>query len=225
MATTTGWAQLRQQARSLETQTDNLFQAYSSFTSNPPKKPSEEEIRIESQLQELLTKRDTVVASLSRTLDSDSAASSSATKLQNVLRHKEILSDHRKEYQRLKSAITQARNHSNLLSSVRDDINQYRTSTNIDPTREAEYRLEERDAIERSHGMADTVLATAYAVNQEFGQQHVHLASINRRIKGAAMQIPGINTLIGKINTRKKRDSIILACVISFCFLMLLWIR
>ncbi|KAK6363624.1 hypothetical protein TWF730_001048 [Orbilia blumenaviensis] len=223
MATATGWAQLRQQARSLETQTDNLFQTYSSFTSNPSKKPSEDEIRVEAQLQELLTRRDAVVASLSRTLDSDSAAGSSATKLQNVLRHREILSDHRKEYQRLKAAITQARNHTNLLSSVRDDINQYRTSTNV--TNEAEYRLEERDAIERSHGMADTVLATAYAVNQEFGQQHLQLASINRRIKGAAMQIPGINTLIGRINTKKKRDSVILACLISFCFLMLLWLR
>ncbi|EPS40727.1 hypothetical protein H072_5407 [Dactylellina haptotyla CBS 200.50] len=222
---TTGWAQLRQQARSLETQTDNLFQSYSSFTSNPSKKPSDDEIRIESQLQDLLERRESTVASLHRTLDSDSSASSSATKLQNVLRHKEILSDHRKEYQRLKTAINQARNHSNLLSSVREDINQYRTSTNVDPTREADYRLEERDAIDRSHGMADRVLATAYAVNQEFGEQHLQLASINRRIKGAAMQIPGINTLIGKINTRKKRDSIIIAVLISFCFLMLLWIR
>jgi len=224
MATTTGWAQLRQQARSLETQTDNLFQTYSSFSSNPSKTPSEDEIRIESQLQELLTKRDAVIASLSRTLDSDSPASASATKLQNVLRHKEILSDHRKEYQRMKSDITQARNRSNLLSSVRDDISQYRSS-NIDPNREAEYRLDERDRIDNSNRMADTVLATAYAVNEEFGQQRLALSSINRRIKQSAMQIPGINTLIGKINTRKKRDSVILACVISFCFLMLLWFR
>ncbi|KAF3929150.1 hypothetical protein AA313_de0200774 [Arthrobotrys entomopaga] len=225
MSTTTGWAPLRQQARSLETQTDNLFNTYSAFTANPSKRPSDEEQRIETQLQDILARREAVVASLYRTLDSDSAASSSATKLQNVHRHKEILSDHGKEFQRLKSAITQARNHSNLLSSVRDDINQYRTSTNIDPTREAEYRLEERDAIERSHGMADRVLANAYAVNQEFGEQHLALARINQRIKGAAMQIPGINTIIGKINTRKKRDSIILAVLISGCFLMLLWMR
>ncbi|KAF3909779.1 hypothetical protein ABW21_db0200114 [Orbilia brochopaga] len=225
MSTTSGWAQLRQQARSYETQTDNLFQTYSNFTSNPSKTPSENEIRIESQLQELLVKRDAVVASLSRTLDSDSAAASSATKLQNVLRHKEILSDHRKEYQRLKAAVTQARNHTNLLSSVRDDINQYRTSTHVDPSREAEYRLEERDAIDRSHDMADRVLSTAYEVNHGLGQQQMMLASINQRIKGAAMQIPGINTLIGKINTRKKRDSVILACLMSLCFLMVLWLR
>ncbi|KAF3939514.1 hypothetical protein ABW19_dt0208038 [Dactylella cylindrospora] len=224
MATSTVWGQLRQQARNLETQTDKLFQAYSSYTFNPARQPTEDEIRLESELQEIFSKRDAVVASLSRTLDSDSAAASSATKLQNVLRHKEILSDHRKEYQRIKSAITQARNHSNLLSSVRDDIHQYR-SGNIDPTREAEYRLDERDRIDNSHRMADAALATAYAVNDEFRQQTVMLSSINRRIKGAAMQIPGINTLIGKINTRKKRDSVILACLIAVCFLMLLWIR
>jgi len=73
--------------------------------------------------------------------------------------------------------------------------------------------------------MADGVLAQAYAVNDSFGEQRLMLSNINKRIKQSAMQLPGINTLIGKINTRKKRDSVILACLISFCFLMLLYFR
>ena len=73
--------------------------------------------------------------------------------------------------------------------------------------------------------MADSVLAQAYATNEEFASQRAALASINRRIKMSAAQIPGLNTLISKINTRKKRDSIIMAGLVSFCVLVLFFLR
>ena len=73
-STGTGWAQLRQQARSLETQvvnlhisdwmgccelhnqTEALFHTYSQFASaaNIPSKPTEAELRTEAQLQDIL---------------------------------------------------------------------------------------------------------------------------------------------------------------------------
>lgn len=73
-STGTGWAQLRQQARSLETQvlnphlrrlqgrltndkqTEALFHTYSQFASaaNIPSKPTEAEQRTEAQLQDIL---------------------------------------------------------------------------------------------------------------------------------------------------------------------------
>lgn len=73
--------------------------------------------------------------------------------------------------------------------------------------------------------MADSVLSQAYAINQNFADQRAMLGNINRRVMHAASQIPGINTIISKINTRKKRDSIILALLISFCFLLFLYFR
>jgi Golgi SNAP receptor complex protein 1 len=51
------------------------------------------------------------------------------------------------------------------------------------------------------------------------------LASINRRIAGAAGHIPGVNSLIGKIGAKRRRDAIILGVFIGFCFLMLLFFR
>jgi golgi SNAP receptor complex member 1 len=85
--------------------------------------------------------------------------------------------------------------------------------------------LEERRRIDRSHGVADTVLAQAYAVNEQFGIQRETLASINRRIAGAASNVPGINSLIGRISSKKRRDGIMLASFVAFCFLMFLWFR
>ena len=82
--------------------------------------------------------------------------------------------------------------------------------------------LDERRRIDNSHNMADSVLSQAYAVNESFGMQRETLASINRRITGAASQLPGVNSLIG---AKKRRDGIILGVFIGFCFLMLLYFR
>ena len=85
--------------------------------------------------------------------------------------------------------------------------------------------LDERRRIDNSHSVADSVLSQAYAVNENFGVQRETLASINRRIVGAASQVPGINSLMGRIGAKKRRDGIILGGFIAFCILMLLYFR
>ncbi|KAJ5635826.1 uncharacterized protein N7484_009139 [Penicillium longicatenatum] len=224
-STSSGWSQLRQQARSLETQTENLFHTYAQFASltKPPPEPTDEELRIESQLKDLLERRDALIAQLSRLLDSEATLTSSALKQSNLSRHREVLQDHRRELQRLNSAIAEARDRANLLSNVRSDIDAYRASN--PSAAEAEYMLEERGRVENSHNMMDGVLSQAYAINENFGVQRETLASINRRIVGAASQVPGMNYLMTKIGTKKRRDAIILGCFIGFCFLMLLYFR
>lgn len=199
-------------------QTETLFHTYSQFAAAPniPQKPSEDELKTETNLQELLEKRETLVAQLSRLLDSE--ASSSAVKLNNLARHREILSDHRRELSRIKSSISEARNRANLLTNVRDDIDQYRSANP-----EADYMLDERSRIDNSHNVADSVLSQAYAVNENFRVQRETLSSIQRRIVGAASQVPGINSLMARIGSKKRRDGIILGSFIAFCFLILLW--
>lgn len=178
---------------------------------------------MEARLHEVLDQRDGLVSQLSRLLASESAHSASAVKQNNLARHREILSDHRHELTRLKSTISEARNRANLLSNVRSDINAYRSSQ--PGQAEADYMLDERSRIDNSHNVADSVLSQAYAVQENFGIQRETMASINRRIVGAASQVPGINSLIGRIGSKKRRDGIILGTFIAFCFLMLLWFR
>jgi len=84
--------------------------------------------------------------------------------------------------------------------------------------------LGERRRVENSHSMADNVLSQAYAVNESFGLQREALTNINRRIVGAASQVPGINSLIGRIGNKKRRDGIILGSFIAFCFLIFFWL-
>ncbi|GAW22942.1 hypothetical protein ANO14919_124890 [Xylariales sp. No.14919] len=223
MAATTGnqgWAQLRQQARSLESQTESLFHTYSQYStiSNIPPKPSKEERETEAKLEELLKKRETAIDQLGRLLDSEASLTSSALKQNNLSLLREKLTEHRRDLGLLKSKLREARNRANLLSNVRDDIESYRA--NNPEAAEAEYMLDERNRIDNSHNMVDSVLSQAYATNESFNLQRESLASINRRITLAASQVPGLNTLIGKISARKRRDGIIMGGFIAFCFVV-----
>lgn len=83
--------------------------------------------------------------------------------------------------------------------------------------------LDERRRIDNSHNMADNVLSQAYAVNENFGLQREMLGGIQRRITGAAAMVPGINGLMQRIGSKKRRDGIILGSFIAFCCLMLFW--
>ncbi|KAK0730655.1 hypothetical protein B0H67DRAFT_45259 [Lasiosphaeris hirsuta] len=217
---TQGWAHLRQLARSLETQTETHLHTYSQFStqSHIPAKPTEEERSTESKLQDLLERRETVIGQLNRLLDSEATLTSSALKQNNLALLRDKLADHRRDLARLRSALHEARDRANLLGSVRDEISAYRAAN--PEAAEADYMLDERAGVERSHDAADSVLSQAYAVQEGFALQRETLANINRRITHAASHVPGINTLIGRISAKKRRDGIIMGSFIAFCFLM-----
>ncbi|KAL9582388.1 MAG: hypothetical protein Q9212_003330 [Teloschistes hypoglaucus] len=255
-STGNGWAQLRQQARSLEAQTDTLFHTYSRFASasNIPPKPSEEETKTESQIQELLEKvtpfpppvfpstypsfkkrknnpprlhflfekRENLISQLTCLLDSESLLTASALKQNALTLHRNHLADHTTTLSRLRASIATARQRANLLSNVRSDISSYHRAQNPENA-EADYMLDERARIDRSHGVADGVLSQAYAVNEQFAGQREMLGSVQRRIVGAAGKVPGINGLIGRIGAKRRRDGIILGSFVAFCMLMLLY--
>lgn len=218
-----GYAQLRQQARSLEAQTETLFHTYSQYStvSNIPPSPTPEEKKTEARLQEILEKRDSVISQLARLLDSEPTLTSSALKQNNLALLREKLSEHRRDLSRLRSNLDHARNHANLLGNVRADIESYRA--NNPEAAEADYMLEERRRVENSHSVIDGVLSQAYATQENFVLQRETLANINRRITLAASKVPGLNSLIGKISARKRRDGIIMGSFIAFCFVVFWW--
>jgi golgi SNAP receptor complex member 1 len=83
--------------------------------------------------------------------------------------------------------------------------------------------LGERNRLDNSHNMADSVLSQAYAVQESFVFQRDILANVNRRITYAAAQVPGLNSLIGRISAKKRRDGIIMGVFIALCFLLFWW--
>lgn len=166
----------------------------------------------------LFIQRESVIGQLNRILDSESTLGSSALKQSNLALLRDKLAEHRRDLSRLRASLKEARDRANLLGSVRDDISAYRAAN--PEAAEADYMLDERRGIDRSHDVADSVLSQAYAVQEGFAFQRERLANINRRITLAASQVPGINALITRISAKKRRDGIIMGSFIAFCFLM-----
>ncbi|RUS18390.1 Golgi SNAP receptor complex member 1 [Endogone sp. FLAS-F59071] len=62
----------------------------------------------------------------------------------------------------------------------------------------------------------------AQATREDLDKQRTLLQGVNRRMGGVIARFPTLNNLISKINTRSKRDTIILAGVIAVCIFILL---
>ncbi|KAK7459174.1 vesicle transport v-snare protein [Colletotrichum acutatum] len=250
----TGWAQLRQQARSLETQVwntsaQNVIQAsltsglyrqrrystptlssrrYPTSRQSPQKKkgPQKRSSKIFSKkyAQALVRRTSALTSFAASNVRTNMPANPSAReplKQNNLALLREKLAEHKRDLVRLRKTISEARDRAHLLTNVRSDIDEYRA--NNPENAEAEYMLAERSRIDNSHNMADSVLSQAYAVQDSFNIQRETLASINRRITMAASQVPGLNSLIGRISAKKRRDGIIMGAFIAFCFLMFWW--
>lgn len=63
----------------------------------------------------------------------------------------------------------------------------------------------------------------AYATRDDLDRQRSTLLSVNQRINNVATQLPSVGQLIGKIQSRKNRDNVILSCVIGSCVVGVLY--
>jgi len=117
--------------------------------------------------------------------------------------------------------IQESEKRQNLLGSVREEISNFRNdNAGQDPS---DMLLAERNRIDSSHRMTDEVLEQAYATRYEFSQQRGAMSNINTRMKGVVTQVPGINSLLSMINSRRRKETFILSSVTGICTLVLLW--
>ena len=73
--------------------------------------------------------------------------------------------------------------HTREREALTRSINRSRSAPSASDT---DMLVNERDRIEHSHGMADSVLETAYAARDEFGRQRQSLLRINQRLMQSA---------------------------------------
>ncbi|PWN44259.1 V-snare-domain-containing protein [Ceraceosorus guamensis] len=139
----------------------------------------------------------------------------SAAQLAAVRRHHEVVEDYEREWAR----VEKRRDRRDVLEGVRGDISAYKSRQ---ATAEASL-LNERDRISNSHSMIDSSLEQAYATRANLAQQRSVIQNATSRLQSTAAQIPGLNTIITRINRRRKRDSVIMGCVLGACALLLLW--
>ncbi|KNC98371.1 uncharacterized protein SPPG_06079 [Spizellomyces punctatus DAOM BR117] len=230
------WETLRRQARHLENEIEAKLVQYSKlgsgtgtsgFASSVAGVASSSAARspgstkgAELELDHLLAKLTSVVNSMAQSLDSvPSSVPTNPSMMHMLQRHRDILYDYSKEFKRTKANITAARDHADLLSSVREDISSYRSPG----MGMQDYLLTERGKIDGSHRMADEVLEQAYTTRAELHDQRSVLYNTRGRMGGVLARFPLVNDLISRIGAKKRRDSLIMAGVISFCVCFLVW--
>lgn len=204
---------VRSQAISLESQTDSLLTRYSSFAQTTSSEPLAQETQLQEKLETILNKRQDIVETLQKIADNDSDIST--TKLSQLQRHRETLQENWQTFRNIRSSIQQERNRLNLLFSVKKDLQQD-TIENRDEYIQDEYRR-----VENSHSVVDSLIDQAYETRDQFVSQRRVLHKSGDRILQTLQHIPLINNVIAKINTRRKKNAVILASLISICILVL----
>ncbi|CCK72369.1 Gos1p KNAG_0J02900 [Huiozyma naganishii CBS 8797] len=216
MSTGASFVTVRGQAISLETQTESLLSRYSTFAQTTSSEQTGQEKKLDGQLENILQKRQGVIDQLTQICKDN--ASVSASKLSQLQRHKETLQQHWHNFQNIRSSIQQERNRLNLLFSVKNDIAQHNNNTVDDAD---EYIQNETRRIDQSHSIVDRLISQAWETRDQFSGQNTVLHNANNRILSTLQRVPGINQVIGKIGTRRRKNALILASITTVCILIL----
>ena len=134
-------------------------------------------------------------------------------------RHGEILKDYKQEYCQTKSNIETQMKRQELLGSPRVQSNNSDYSSDF----RMNLLLKESEHARNSERLIDDQINIAIEARDSLVNQRHTFKAIQTKLNDIANRFPVINNLVQKINLRKRRDAVILAVVIGFCFTFLLW--
>ena len=235
------WEDLRKQARQLENEIDlklvsfsKLGTSYSgsrdyvssNFNDTAPllnKGNRQSEYMFETmsmEIQQLLTKLNEVNDSMMDYTQSVGSSSSSSALHHTLQRHRDILQDYSHEFQKIQTNIRAYREREDLLGSVRRDIDAYKNASGLN--RRTELYLKEHEHARNSDQLLDEQINVAMATKENLLSQRNIFKQIQTKMNTMTSRLPVINSLMQRINIRKKRDSITLGIVIGICFILLI---
>lgn len=143
----------------------------------------------------------------------------SPSAVHTLSRHRDILNEYSREFAKTRTNIRHSRDRQELLSSVQRDINTYRTAG----TRREDLYLKEHEHIQSSDRLADETIGMAMSAREALRGQRQTMRGVGSRVTAAFQRFPAVNSLMQKINLRKRRDALILAVVFSLCIIFTIW--
>ncbi|OVA06721.1 Golgi SNAP receptor complex [Macleaya cordata] len=226
-----GWEELRKEARKIEGDLDVKLSSYAKLgarftqggyadngspTIASGRSWKSMEMEIQSLLEKLLDTNDAMSHCAASAMPTNSVT-------QKLARHRDILHEFTQEFKRIKGNINSMREHAELLSSVRDDITEYKASGSMSPRIQV---LRERSAIHGSISQIDEVISQAQTTRSVLGSQRTLLGDVQGKVKQLSDKFPVIRGLLGAIRRKKSRDTLILSAVIAACtlFLIIYWL-
>jgi len=231
-ASAQSWEGLRKKARVLENELEMKLVSFSKLGINQQKgyqKVEEKEALLGSssdtmfetmslEIEKLLSNLTEVNDSMSAFLSDMSIGEANSAQLHTMQRHRDILQDYSHEFSKTKANIQATKEREDLLGSVRRDIYEYKTGAN----RRTDLYLKENDHLKNSDRMADEIIDMAMTTKENLGSQRRLFSNISNRVVSLTNRFPVINSLVQKINVRKRRDTLILGFIVSLCIILLL---
>ncbi|XP_076681645.1 golgi SNAP receptor complex member Gos28 isoform X2 [Andrena cerasifolii] len=220
------WEDLRRQARHLENEIDAKLVAFSKLGINSGSKLvnsdevpllDEEHVfeNMASEIEALLAKLFSINERMSE-LQPNGAAM-----LHTMQRHKDILKDYKLEFSKIRNNFAARRDREDLLGSVRKEIDNYKSASGLN---RREMYLKENQHIHNSDRLINDQISIAMETREHLVTQRQAFKRIQTRLNDISNRFPAVNSLIQRINLRKRRDSLILGLIVGFCtFLMLLY--
>jgi len=226
------WESLRKQARSLENEIDVKLVSYSKLGTNYTRNnhgPADQQPLLpegDSKIDTLGTEIEGLIEKLSSVNESmaEFATNSgqSAAIHHTLQRHTEILQDYRQEFRKTAANIAAIVEREDLLSSVHNDINDYKAKDGK-VNKRMDALLRESEHTRNSERLIDEQINIALETRDSLVNQRVAFKAIQTKLNDLTNKFPIINNLVNRINFRKRRDSIILGCIIGLCLVALLW--
>ncbi|XP_075219475.1 golgi SNAP receptor complex member Gos28 [Lycorma delicatula] len=229
-----GWEDLRKQARRLENEIDQKLLSFSKLGAGPlgvyrnasdtePLLSSEHMFESQSmEIEQLLAKLTTVNEKLNEMGASEPGNGTGAGMVHTLQRHREILQDYTQDFRKTQQNFRTRREREDLLHSVRNDIDAYKNSTGLN--RRMDMYAKESEHIRSSDRLIDDQISIAVETREHLASQRLNLKRLQTRMHDLSSRFPMVNSLLQRINIRKRRDSVIIGCLVGFCtFLLILY--
>ncbi|XP_050500109.1 Golgi SNAP receptor complex member 1 [Diabrotica virgifera virgifera] len=221
MATALSYEDLRKQARQLENEIDLKLVAFSKLGAGikTPSTAHADTIPLLSgedtfeamslEIEELINK----LTQINETLSEQPVTG--AAMMHTLQRHKDILADLSRDFRKTNSLRESQRQREDLLRGTdnfrSDGINNRR-----------DIYLKENQHIHNSDRLVNDQISIAMETREHLTSQRQTLKRLQTRFNDISNKYPVINSLIQRINIRKRRDSIIIGLIVSLCTILML---
>ncbi|KAL0818161.1 hypothetical protein ABMA28_008678 [Loxostege sticticalis] len=217
------WEEMRKQARLLENDIDVKLVAFSKLgMSSGPSGLSSESVPLISsedmfdtmsmELQQLLNKLSSINDKMAE------MAPGGAATMHTIKRHREILMDYQQEFSKTSARVQARRSREELLRGSSPPPG---AASGLN--RRDQY-AKEANHLHSSHILVDEQINIAMEAREHLTSQRQTFKRIQTRFNDITNRFPMLNSLMYRINARKRRDSLIVGIVVAVCtFLLLLY--
>lgn len=170
-----------------------------------------------SDIQQQLLK----LSEINQLMSEVSSGQAQSTALQHTLqRHHDILHDYTAEFQKTRNHLQSKKEREDLLGSVKRDIDAYKHDSGRN--RRTELYLKENEHLKSSDRLVDDQISIAMETKEHIMAQRDTMKRIQSRVNDLASRFPVINSVVQRINIKKKRDAIVVGGVIGTGLILLL---